>query len=108
MNPTIEKRQYPRHRVSIQGFFSSGEMRGEEGIVQDLSSGGCRMASDNSLSFTPGATIELQLRPRQQASIFIPSAMVRWTAQSSFGVQFLTVTEQESNRLTQLLRTLTA
>ena len=63
MDATTEKRQYPRHRVSIQGIFSSSDVRGEEGIVEDLSTGGCRMASVNSWSFTPGAMIELQLGP---------------------------------------------
>jgi hypothetical protein len=101
MNPTVEKRKHPRHSVTIQGVFSSGGLRGEEGTVFDLSLEGCRMFS----SAVPPqeSEIELQIRPRQGPSIFIPYAIVRWTAESAFGVQFKTVAGHESNRLTQLL-----
>jgi hypothetical protein len=77
-------------------------------MVEDLSVGGCRLASPSAPSLSPETMIELQLRPRQSPSIFVPRAIVRWTSQSSFGVQFHALTEPESTRLTRLLGSLTA
>jgi len=107
MEPIAEKRKHRRHSVNIQGIFSSDRVRGEEGTVLDLSIGGCRMLSPSSSSFSLDTMIELQIRPRQSSSIFIPNAVVRWTSQSSFGVQFLTMSAYESDRLAQLLGALT-
>jgi hypothetical protein len=101
INPPVEKRKHPRRPVTIQGIFSSGPIRGEEGIVLDLSHEGCRIFS--STAPAPASKIELQIRPRQGPSVFIPDAVVQWTSQSAFGVQFKTVSGFESRGLVRLL-----
>ena len=78
MNPTIEKRKYPRHPVTIQSVFSSGPIRGEEGTVLDLSYEGCRIFS--STVPTPESMIEIQIKPRQGPPVFVPKAVVRGQA----------------------------
>ncbi len=105
MEPSIEKRKRPRHPVAIQGFFSSGTVRGEEGVVLDLSSEGCRVFS--SAPIPHEAKVEIQIRPRQSAPIFIPSAVVRWSSGVIFGLQFTELASYESKTLTHLLWPLT-
>ena len=104
MEPTVEQRKHRRHPVNFQGVFSSATVKGEEGIVQDLSLGGCRVASP--ISMPSDTAIHLQIRPRQAAPIYVPSAIVRWVRGSTFGVQFQELAEHESKALTRLLRLL--
>lgn len=101
MEPSTEKRRHPRYPVNIQGFFSSGTVRGEEAVVLDLSSGGCRVLS--SAYVIPEAKVEIQIRPRLSPPIFVPNAVVRWSSGITFGVQFTELTAHESKALTQLL-----
>lgn len=101
MEPTVEHRKHPRHSVNFQGVFSSETVKAEEGIVQDLSLGGCRVGSK--ISLPADTKIHLQIRPRQAASIYVPSAIVRWVGGASFGVQFQELAEHESKALTRLL-----
>lgn len=101
MNPTIEKRKYPRHPVTIQSVFSSGSIRGEEGTIQDLSYEGCRIFS--STVPTPESMIEIQIKPRHGPPVFVPKAVVRWTGESAFGVEFKAVAGYESSKLARLL-----
>ncbi len=101
MNPTIEKRKYPRHPVTIQSVFSSGSIRGGEGTIQDLSYEGCRIFS--STVPTPESMIEIQIKPRHGPPVFVPKAVVRWTGESAFGVEFKAVAGYESSKLARLL-----
>lgn len=106
MNSPIEKRKRLRYPVTIQSVFSSDVLRGEEGMVLDLTSEGCRIFS--SAVPPPESAIELQLRPRHGSSVFISDAVVRWAGESAFGVEFKVVAGHESNRLAQLLSGATA
>jgi hypothetical protein len=101
MEPTAEQRKHRRHSVNFQGVFSSDIVQGEEGVVLDLSLGGCRVGSP--IPMPPDAKIHLQIRPRQAAPIYVPSAIVRWVRGSAFGVQFQELAEHESKALTRLL-----
>jgi len=101
MEPTVEQRKHPRHSVNFQGVFSSDTVKVEEGIVQDLSLGGCRVGSTTPV--TADTMIHLQIRPRCAAPIYVPTAIVRWVRGSAFGVQFQDLAEQESLALTRLL-----
>jgi hypothetical protein len=101
MEPTADQRKYRRHSVNFQGIFSSDTLQGEEVIVQDLSLGGCRVGSQ--CPVPADTTIHMQIRPRQAAPIYVPSAIVRWVRGSAFGVQFQELAEHESKALTRLL-----
>jgi len=101
MEPTVELRKHRRHPVNFQGVFSSGTVQGEEGVVLDLSLGGCRVASP--VPMPTDTVFHLQIRPRQAAPIYIPGAVVRWVRGSAFGVQFQELAEYESKALTRLL-----
>ncbi len=101
MELTIEQRKHRRHPVNFQGVFSSNTVQGEEGVVLDLSLGGCRVASP--ISMPSDTAIQLQIRPRQAAPIYVPSAIVRWARGCAFGVQFQELPEHELKALTRLL-----
>jgi hypothetical protein len=101
MEPTVEQRNHRRYSVNFQGVFSSDTVQGEEGLVLDLSLGGCRVGSP--ISMPIDTAIHLQIRPRQAAPIYIPSAIVRWVKDSAFGVQFQELARHESRALTHLL-----
>jgi len=96
MEPTVEQRKHRRHSVNFQGVFSS--------VVLDLSLGGCRVGSP--IPMPADTTIHLQIRPRQAAPIYVPSAIVRWVRGAAFGVQFQELAEHESKALTRLLLSL--
>lgn len=104
MESTVEQRKYRRHSVNFQGMFSSAAIQIEEGVVLDLSLGGCRVSSP--IHLPPSTAIRLQIRPAKAAPIYVPGAIVRWAGDSAFGVQFQDITEQESRALTSLLGSL--
>lgn len=101
MNPNVEKRKHTRRPVTIQGIFSSGIIRGEEGMVLDLSHEGCRIFASTAPAVQ--SAIELQIRPRQGPTVFIHDGVVRWRGESVFGVQFKRVAGRESSGLDRLL-----
>ena len=101
MVPAVEQRKHRRHSVNFQGVFSSNTVQGEEGVVLDLSLEGCRVGSP--IPMPTDTSIHLQIRPRQAAPIYVPSAIVRWVRGSTFGVQFQELAVYESKALTRLL-----
>ena len=104
MEPAVEQRKHRRHHVNFQGAYSSGSVQVNEAIVLDLSMEGCRVAS--TIPMPPDTTIQLQIRPKQTAPIYVPMAMVRWASGYAFGVQFQELPEHESKTLSHLLGTL--
>ena len=104
MEPTVEQRKHRRHPVNFQEVYSSGPVQIREAIVLDLSMGGCRVAS--TIPMPPDSAIQLQIRPRLTAPIYVPNAIVRWASGYAFGVQFQELPERESKALTHLLGSL--
>ncbi|HEX9871908.1 MAG TPA: PilZ domain-containing protein [Candidatus Tectomicrobia bacterium] len=101
MDPHVEHRKHPRHPVCFKCIFSPDGTRIEDGVVRDLSAGGCRMTST---SHVPSDTsMELHIRPDRHTPIYIPGAVVRWVGDSTFGVDFSKLPELESATLTRLL-----
>jgi len=101
MEPRVEHRKHRRHPVRFKSIFSTDGMRMEDGVVLDLSLGGCRMTSEVHVS--SDAPMKLHIRPDYDTSIHIPRAVVRWVMDSVFGVEFNEVPELESRTLTRLL-----
>lgn len=97
----MEQRKHQRYPVNFQGIFSNATLLGEDGMVQDLSLGGCRLGSP--ISMAVNTAIHLQIRPQQAAPIYISKAVVRWIRGSAFGVQFQEVAAHETKALTRLL-----
>lgn len=104
MEPTVEHRKHTRYVAHFNSIFSTNDVRLEEGIVLDLSLGGCRLMS--TVYVPPDSPIEIHIRPDQRSPIYVRSAVVRWVGASAFGVQFNELPELDSATLTRLLSTL--
>ena len=97
----VEKRKHRRHPVRFNSIFSTGGVWINDGVVIDLSLGGCRMIS--AIHILIDTPMELHIRPDQHAPVYVPSAVVRWAGEFSFGVEFNKLPELESATLTRLL-----
>ncbi|MGQ0695465.1 MAG: PilZ domain-containing protein [Nitrospiraceae bacterium] len=97
----VEHRKHPRHPVCFKSIFSTDGVRIEDGVVLDLSLGGCRMTS--TIPIPSGTPMELHIRPDQHSPVYVPRGIVRWVGDSTFGVEFNEVPELESATLTRLL-----
>ena len=106
MDPTEEHRKHPRYLVHFKSIFSTDGKHFEDGLVLDLSLGGCRLMSVHHVP--SGLPIELNIRPEQHAQIYVPCAVVCWERDSFFGLQFKELPELESATLNRLLWTLRA
>jgi hypothetical protein len=105
MDHTIE--EHRKHRRYLARFNSSVSVDGKclgEGVVLNLSLGGCRLMSGMHIPF--GIPIEVDIRPDQHSPIYVPRAVVRWQGDSAFGLQFNELPEFELAALTRLLWTL--
>jgi hypothetical protein len=97
----VEHRKHPRHPVCFKSIFSTDGVRIEDGVVLDLSLGGCRMTT--TIPIPSGTPMELHIRPDQHSPVYVPRAIVRWVGGSIFGIEFDEVPDLESATLTRLL-----
>jgi hypothetical protein len=106
MESTVEHRKHRRYPVRFKSIFSTDGVHIEDGVVTDLSLGGCRLTS---VIYVPsGIPIEIHIRPDQHAPIYVPRAVVCWGRDSFFGLAFKELPELQSATLTRLLWTLRA
>jgi hypothetical protein len=101
MEPTVEHRKHKRYPVRFKSIFSTDGVHLEEGLVLDLSLGGCRLTS--AIHLPSDIPIEIHIRPDQYSPVYIPRAVVCWAGDSVFGLEFKEVPELESATLTRLL-----
>ena len=101
MESTVEHRKHRRYPVRFKSIFSTDGVHIEEGLVLDLSLGGCRVTSAIHVPF--GIPIEIHIRPDQHSPIYIPRAVECWGRDSVFGLEFKELPELESSTLTRLL-----
>lgn len=74
MESTVEHRKHRRYPVRFKSIFSTDGVHIEDGVVTDLSLGGCRLTS---VIYVPsGIPIEIHIRPDQHAPIYVPRAVV--------------------------------
>jgi hypothetical protein len=106
MEPTVDHRKHQRYPVCFKSIFSTDGMHIEDGLVLDLSLGGCRLTS--AIHVPSGVPIALHIRPDQHSPIYIPSAVVCWRGDSVFGLEFKELPELESATLTRLLWSLSS
>ncbi len=106
MGPRTERRKHPRYPVRFNSIFSTDGVWIEDGVVLDLSLGGCRMTSTSPVS--SHTSMDLHLRPDHHAPVYVATAVVRWVRDSMFGVEFTGIPDFESGTLTRLLWSLSA
>jgi hypothetical protein len=106
MEPSVESRKHPRYLGRFKSIFSTDAVRIADGLVLNLSLGGCRLTS--STHVPSGMPIKLHIQPDPSSPIYISilSAVVCWEGDAVFGLAFKELPELESATLTHLLWTL--
>jgi hypothetical protein len=98
--PLIE-RKTPRYQMQVRIFFASGSEEGE-GVVQNLSKGGCCVTSETTVP--EGAEFNAWIYfPDHEWPLKIERAVVRWTKADQFGLQFLELQPAQKERLRTVL-----
>ncbi len=101
----VEDRHRPRFPVLMHAVYTYSDSSGGEGVVEDVSLNGCKVRS------TKPAKIKTELRlqffpPGQAHAIEIHQAVVRWTGDGEFGVQFRRMGHPHQERLQHLINEL--
>ena len=90
-------RKHPRFSVQVPVIFS-GNHRGS-GVCTDLSRGGCCVErSTASVEMGKQLTARLYIVLRD-APLQVRTAMVRWSIESRFGLQFMSIEAKDKQRL---------
>lgn len=100
-----EDRYRPRFPVMMHAVYAYPDSSGGEGVVEDVSLNGCKVRS------TKPSKVKAELRlhffpPDQGEAIEIQRAVVRWTGDGEFGVQFHAMGDAHQQRLENLINKL--
>lgn len=100
----IECREHPRIPVELEVLFSTiGNTDIREGMMYDISAGGCAVTSCARVH--PGTGVKLLIRATDLGSpITVHAAAVRWANHGEFGLEFLNLTDLDRSRLHRFLR----
>ncbi len=106
---TVDRRQYVRLSTRIPTTFAEdikpGEQRVGEGVMTDISLGGCYMQTVVQLS--QGTLVSLELQTEQHTpAIAVEAAIVRIVRPTGVGLEFLRLSEPEHERFSQFIRQL--
>jgi hypothetical protein len=97
----MERRQHRRVPAQLKSLLL-GNSHEVEGITLDLSIGGARIESE--IDVFPGKQIRVRLVvPGEKEPLLIDQALVRWVDEDTFGIQFLTVDQEERDDLEDLI-----
>jgi len=98
-------RKFPRFPVTFPSTLIQKDKLRYTGSVKDLSRKGCRIESV--IRPFSGMQLELHLQaPGNHTPIRISNAAVRWTGLHGIGLEFLTVSPPEQDRLNRMLEQL--
>ncbi len=100
----MDKRQAPRFTVHLPISFLGYNLTGE-GTVVNLSLGGCGIESDQDVQQGKQLTLRIFM-PEQDAPVVVDRAQVRWTVRGLFGLEFLTMQQEEQERLRRFVSSL--
>lgn len=94
----MEQRKNPRFPVRFRSSFTSLNLVGGDGNITDLSLRGCRVESQTEVK--PGTSLELRIHTSdEEPPLKIQEAVVRWSRDQHFGVEFVTLEPEEWARL---------
>ena len=100
----MEKRKHPRFNIGLPVSFFGHTLTGS-GQAQNLSMEGCRIEVDQCPE--NGDYLELTIGlPDPDPPLRIKSAVVRWVRDRVFGLEFLYMSTEATNRLDRLIKNL--
>ena len=101
-DPEEIARRGRRLSLSCRAFFCNEDHLEGEARLLDISPGGCRIASDESLS--AGMLLKLSLfLPDYSWTMHIEEAFVRWVVDEQVGLEFTSIRGGQPERLRALL-----
>ncbi len=99
----MEQRLNLRYRAQFRSSFSSDAMVGGEGSLLDLSIRGCRIES--LIAVKPGVTLEVRIEAIEHCPpIQIQAAVVRWSREGQFGLEFEVIAPTEWAHLQDIVK----
>jgi PilZ domain-containing protein len=97
----MDQRKYPRYHVEYVGSFS-GERISAPGVIVDLSTAGGRARS--ATEFDKGEFLRVLIDiPRYDHPLHVPLAVVRWSHDQEFGMEFIQMEPDNQQRLRELV-----
>ncbi|MDF0645484.1 MAG: PilZ domain-containing protein [Nitrospira sp.] len=108
----IERRKHRRSMLPPGSLLSFSPVTGSsdsaldaegEGILLDLSQGGCRVSSESSVVLEQPYTLIIQL-PDFRRPVTVESAIARWKGTQIFGVMFIAMHREQEQSLNEFLR----
>jgi hypothetical protein len=103
----MDNRKDPRFPVEFRSSFSSANIVSGMGILGDLSIRGSRVSSTTQVN--PGTVVELRIEVSdEEPPLQVKQAVVRWCRDSSFGVEFISLTPDGWARLQHVVKKLEA
>jgi len=101
MGKPLVERKTPRFQMQVRIFFASGSLEGE-GVVQNLSKGGCCVSSETAVPTGTDLNAWIYF-PDYEWPLKVDRAVVRWTNSGQFGLQFLALQPAQLARLRSVL-----
>ena len=99
----MEQRKNLRFHAQFRSSFSSIAIVGGEGSLTDLSIRGCRIESLTDVK--PGASLEIRIDAIEHGpSIRIQAAIVRWSRERQFGLEFEVIAPTEWAHLQDIVK----
>ena len=99
----MEQRKNLRFPVKFRSSFSSIGLVGGEGSIVDLSIRGCRIES--SIDVQPGASLDVRITVvENEPPIHIQAAIVRWSREREFGLEFEVIAPTEWAHLQDVVK----
>jgi hypothetical protein len=94
----MDQRTNLRFHAQFRSSFSSVALVGGEGSLLDLSVQGCRI--EGSIDVKPGAALEVRIEvSEREPPIQIQAAVVRWSREGQFGLEFEVIAPTEWSHL---------
>jgi hypothetical protein len=94
----MEQRKNPRFPVRFRSSFTSLNTVDGEGTLVDLSLRGCRV--DSKTEARPGTSLEVRIEiSDEEPPLKVQEAVVRWSRNQLFGLEFITLAPEEWARL---------
>lgn len=97
-------RRSPRFDVNFGSTFA-GEFLAGQGMITNLSIGGCSIESTITLTAQSVVGLKIQL-PDSRWPLEIEQAIVRWVRGNTFGLEFRALSASDTTRLQHLLHDL--
>jgi hypothetical protein len=101
----MDNRKDLRFPVQFRSSFSSANIVSGIGVLNDLSSHGCRIFSATPVK--PGTALELHIEVADsEPPLQVKQAVIRWSRDGSFGVEFFNLAPEDWARLQQTVKEL--